>query len=199
MPDYSCKYSTCHCNRPSPNDAPARPSTVSRHWFEPLYSYLDIDLMTPGDTVFDYIWTSSKYHEDSTKYRERSVLFGPFYPSWMFRLSTEELKFLTGIKNFDFNGHAFTYYKEFILEYGLADDYHLLDTVYDFTNEDLEWHLRNSPIFTGVDHIAPRIQWDPLLIFLTIDENVIGIKKDRNKDHKSLVVNTIGWMMKFFC
>ena len=113
----------------------------------------------------------------------------------MFRLSTEELKFLTGIKNFDFNGHAFTYYKQFILEYGAADDCHLLDTVYNFTSDDLEWHLRNSPFTAGVKYIAPKIQWDPLLIFLTIDENVIGHFTDRRKN---LVVNTIVWMKKFF-
>ena len=75
------------------------------------------------------------------------------------------------LKNFDFNGPAFTYYKTFVLEYGELDDFELLGTVYNFTSDDLKWNMRNSKFSRGTKYIASIIEWDPVLIFETVNND----------------------------
>ena len=136
------------CNRPSSTDTPDRPSTSNRlHWFDPLYAYLDVDLMPVGDTVFDFDWIATsnptifgdsdqydKQYASITGYYRKSIFFGK---QFMFRISEDELKFLTGIRNFDFKCNAFTLYKNFVHVYGQEQDFPHLATVYNFTSDDL--------------------------------------------------------------
>ena len=69
----------------------------------------------------------------------------------------------TGISQ---NGQTNSYFKQHVLEYGGRVDFELLDTVHNFTSDDLKWNIENSEYSVGVEYIAPRIQWDPSLIFL---------------------------------
>ena len=193
--DWPHQSTHSRCNRPATNDVPTRPSTSSRlHWFDPLYSYLDVDLMPIGDTVFDFVWHATNNptpYGTIYGYDDKNVLFGT---NWLFRLSEEELEFLTGIKNFDFNGDAFTKYKNFVLEYGIQADFPLLASVYDFTSDDLKYNIERSMQKHGPEYLVPRIQWDPTLIFLTLDNNILAKKRDGNTDVeevKKQFVNTI--------
>ena len=92
------------------------------------------------------------------------------------------------------NDQTNSFYKEYVLEYGERVDYELLDTVYNFTSDDLKWNIENSEFSVGVEYIASRIQWDPSLIFLIanndqgFDYQVIFLFGEKNKQKNLLTL-----------